>query len=890
MAAWIRRLLARVRGLFAGGSSDEERAREIAAHLALLEEEFRAKGMTPEESRRHARLRLGNEVVIREEVREMSGVPFVENLWRDVGYALRQMRKSPGFAVTAVLTLALGVGAASAMFSVLDAVVLHPLPYRNVDRMTRVLTKLSADKGCCQPESWPEYEAMRQRNTTFRAVVGMSSYSGMTLRYGGRTAYLHTVQGTDNFFALFGVQPLLGRTYLPGEDQPGKNRVAVLSYSVWQEYFGGRKDVLGETVNLDGDPFTVIGVMPAGFRVRFDASNVIYVPLQIAPAMFTTANSHWLPVWGLLKAGVTPAQATADMNHVFSELARKYPEDKGKTARVVSYTDMLHMNQEGRDNRTELWVLLGAVFSVLLIACANVAGLLLARGIQREREMAVRAALGAGRKRLVRQMLTESVVLGLAGGVCGLALSYVLLAGMRQFLEKAFARGGDVHLNLTVTVVTFGVALIASVAAGLAPAWRAARMDANKALKTSGSAGTSRGQHRLRSGFVVAQVALSLVLLVCSGLLLLGLRSMLARDLGFNPKNLLTLEVDIPEGDYKGRDVIQTLVQPLEARAREIPGVTDVGSNIMLPILQYGTNSDLPIVGKPVDPPDRERWTEIRFVTPGYFATMQMPILKGRNFTAQDTAKSQPVAIVNEAWVKEFLNEEENPLSQAFAGDSGSPNTAIVGLTRSGRQDIMLPPLAEADFPMTQMPSEWKQAIPQFYLFIRTAVLPTSITSQLRTALHDVGPDIAFRTPETMEDVVNDALVTNRMLSWLFGLFAGIAVVLTAIGVYGLLSQEVASRTRDIGVRMALGATRGEVARLVLAQVGILLGLGLMIGVGGTLMLRRVFNSMLPLRLEHEAGVITALAVLLAAIGVVAAMIPAQRAASVDPMEALRAE
>jgi predicted permease len=886
MAAWARRLAARVRGVFRDGRRDADREREIAAHLALMADDLANKGMTPEEALRQAHIRLGNLTLIREEVRQMGSVPVLENLGRDVSYAMRQLRRSPGFAVTAVLTLALGIGAVAAMYSVLDAVVLRPLPYKNADRIVWIKTKAAA--GYQQSESWPEYQDMRRMNKTFRDVVGTGYGGGVTLTEGGRAIYLHAVQGTDNFFDMYGVAPLLGRTYLPGEDQIGKNHVVVLGYSVWQQDFGARKDAVGKTVDLDGSPFIVIGVMPAGFRVMFDASNVVYTPLPLTADLIEHRGEHWFLTYGLLKPGVTVKQATADMNHVFDELGKQFPDkEKGKTAQVVPLADQLHMNQQGKNDRTDLWILLGAVFSVLLIACANVAGLLLARGMMREREMAVRSALGAGRKRLVAQMLTESVSLGLAGGACGIGLGYALLAAMRQFLEKAFARGSEVHLNVGAAAVSFGIALVASVAAGLVPAWRTARVDSNKALKSGGSAGTSRGQHRLRSGFVVAQVALSLVLLVCSGLLLLGLQRTLTTNLGFNPHHLLTLEVDVPTGTYKSRDFVQALVEPLEAKMRAIPGVSAVGSNDLMPLLQWGSNAALQIVGKPADPLPNERLTEMRFVTPGYFAAMRLPILRGRDFTAQDSAKSQPVAIVNEAWVNEFLTSGEDPLTQAFVR---KPPTAIVGVARSGRQIMMSRPLAEADFPMSEMPPEWKQFIPQFYLFIRTTVPPASITAQLRRALHDVAPDVAFRTPETMEGVLSDALVTSRMLSWLFGLFAGIAVVLTAIGLFGLLSQEVASRTRDIGVRMALGATRTGVARLVLVRVGILMAMGLAVGLAGMLMLRRVLDSMLALQLEHEAVAILALVGLLVMIGLIAAYLPARRAANIDPMEALRAE
>ncbi|MGC2160973.1 MAG: ABC transporter permease [Silvibacterium sp.] len=884
-----RRFFARVLGFFQNAGKEEEHERELASHLALLEEDFLSRGLSQEEARRQAYIRLGNPTVIREGVWEMHRFAWLENADRDIRYALRQLRKSPGFTITAVLTLAVGIGAAAAMFSVLDAVLLRPLPYKNVDRIVRINTRAAADYQ--QPESWPEYQDMRRQNSMFSVVAGVGNGGGVTLTQGSQAIYLHAVQGTDNFFDLYGVRPLLGRTYLPGEDQTGKNDVVVLSYEVWQQYFGGQKGIVGQTVHMDGTPYNVIGVMPAGFRVLFNTPNVVYTPLHVTPDQIKSRGSHWLPTFGLLKPGVTIAQANADMNHVFSEMGKQFPDqDKGKTAQVVSIVDSLHTNQEGNNDRSELWVLLGAVFAVLLIACTNVAGLLLARGLLQEREMAVRAALGAGRKRLVTQMLTQSVVLGLAGGAGGLALGYLLLVAMQQFLEQAFARGGDVHLNLSVVGATFLISLLVSGAAGLAPAWKTARIDPNSALKSGGTAGTARSQHRLRAGFVVVQLALSLILLVCSGLLLLGLRSMLETNLGFNPKNLLTLEVDIPAGDYKGRDFVQGLVQPLESRASAIPGVTAVGSNDLMPILQWGSNGDLALVGKPADSLDKQRRTEMRFVTPGYFAAMQLPILRGRGIGTQDTAKSQQVAVVNDTWVKEFLDKKEDPLAQAFADDPGTPATAIVGVARSGRQDIIKRPMAEADFPLTQMPDSWKVYIPQFFLFVRTTVPPTSIVPQLRQALHDVAPNVAFRTPETMEGVLSNALVTNRMLSWLFGLFAGIAVLLTAIGVYGLLSQEVASRTRDIGVRMALGATRAGVARLILVRVSLLLGAGLAIGLGGVFAAHRLLDSMMMVRPERDTGAIALLVLALGAIGIAAALIPARRAASVDPMQALRME
>ena len=814
------------------------------------------------------------------------------NLLNDLRYAIRQLRKSPGFAFTAILTLALGIGATAAMFSVMDAVLLHPLPYNDVGSIVSVKTY---SRGYSlhdpSPPSWPAYQDMRRLNKTFSAFAGVQTQGGVTLDQGNQAVYLPATQGTDNFFSVFGVAPLLGRTFLPGEDKAGRNDVVVLSYEVWRQDFGGDHAIVGHTVHLDGTPYTVIGVMPAGFRYPIGVPNLVYTPLHVSPYLIEHRGTHWLDTLGRFAPGVTLAQAQADMSHVMGELAKQHPKHDGdRTTQLVPFADAVHVNSHGDNDRSELWVLLAAVFAVLLIACTNVAGLLLARGLLREREMAVRAALGAGRKRLLNQMLTEGVLLGIGGGACGLAIAGLLLTVMKQFLEKAFARGGNVHLDLPVLAATLVVSLLASVAAGLAPAWRTARIDPNNALKAGGNAGTTKNQHRLRASFVVVQVALSLVLLVCSGLLLMGLQSMLESRLGFNPNNLLTLEVDIPSGAYKDKDFVQALMEPLETRVRAIPGVTAAGSNSMLPIREYDSNSDLDIVGQPPDPPDHDRFSEIRFITPGYLATMQLPILRGRDFTAQDAAQSQPVAMVNEAWVKEFLPKGD-PLVHAFAmSEDGKYNPVIVGVSGNGRQDLFQPALAEIDFPMSQRPVLYKTLITGFTVFVRTSVPPTSIVPQLRKALHDVAPAVAFRTPETMENVLDDALVTNRMLSWLFGLFAAIALSLTAIGIYGLLSQEVASRTRDIGVRMALGATRTGIAQLILSRIARLLVVGLGIGLATTFLLSRVLATVLTIHPGSDGLAVGGITLVLIVIGLVAAYLPARRAASIDPMQALRSE
>jgi putative ABC transport system permease protein len=882
----IRTVLSRFAALFGKQKRDADLDEELRAHIDLAVEENIKRGMSRQDARTMALREFGGVTQVKESYRTERDLPLFQELARDVRFGLRQLRRSPGFACTAVLTLALGIGATAAMFSVIDAVVLRPLPYNDVQRIVSIQTSSPSDY--VQPASWPGYLEMRRLNTTFEALAGWVDYWGMTLKVGEQTQYLHVAQGTDNFFSVFGVQPLLGRTYLPGEDQPGKNNVLVLSYEVWRQSFNGDRNVLGQVVHLDGAPYQVIGVMPAGFRFPYGKPNLVYIPLHIRPSWVSDYRAHWLMTIGRTKPGVSLQQAGADMAHVMEEIGRQQPSsDTGRTSTLIPISTALH----GTSELSEIGLLLGAVFALLLIACTNVAGLLLARGIAREREMALRIAIGAARGRLIRQLLVENSILGVLGAGTGILFAAALLAAMKAFLAHAFMRGANIQLNLQVVAVTLSAGLLSSLGAGLIPAWRAAKSDPNLALKSGVATGVSRSQHRLRASFVVTQIALSLVLLVFSGLLLRTLQRMLQADIGFNPSHLLTLALNKPSGDYEGRDFVQEFIMPLEARVQAMPGVTAAGFNDQGPLFGFGSGSTMQLVGHLPDPPDRERNSETRTVTPGYFSALGLRILQGRNFGTQDNYTSQPAAIVNEAWVKEFLTEQEDPLAQAFRRWDGN-SISIVGVVANARQNAAEDARPEIDFPFSQFTPKQQQdaSSMSLNLFVRTAVTPLSIVPQLRNTLHEVGPAIAFQTPQTLDEVLDDALVTNRMESWLFSLFACIAVLLAAVGIHGLLAQETVSRTRDIGLRMALGSTRAGIARMLFARIAVLLAIGLGAGLLMTLILRRVVASILIIQPERDGGVVLALAALLASIGFLAALIPIRRAASVDPIKALRTE
>jgi putative ABC transport system permease protein len=812
----------------------------------------------------------------------------MNRLVQDVRFALRQLSRSPGFAVIIVLTLSLGIGAAAAVFSVVDAVLLRPLPFANQERL--VFPDTTAREGYTQPWSYLSYLDARSQLKTFEALAGYWDFTKINLEGPTGPVSLRAVKGTDNFFSVFGVKPLLGRTYLPGEDQAGRDDVAVLSYEVWQTQFGGQANVVGKQVRLDGMPYSVIGVMPAGFRFPLSARNAIYTPLHANPQWVSSRGSHWMRAVGLLKEGVSKEQAQADLVRVLADIGRAYPHtDAGRTVSIVP----LHVQVSGKANGP-LKILTLAVLALLAIACVNVAGLLLARGVKREREIALRAAVGAGRMRLVRQMVTESLVLSVAGLAGGMLVSWALLAALQTFLVSSIARGVDVHMNMTVLMVALALSAATSVLASLAPALRLSGMDPNRALRAGGGSGTGLGQHRLRSGFVVTQVALSLVLLVVSGLLLKNLQSLLKTNLGFDARSILTTEIDLSPGGYVGRDPLMTFYQPLLERISHLPGVQGAGLINVLPIQNFGSNSDVHIAGQPPYPSNLEMLAESRLTSRGYFDVMGIKLVRGRMLSQALDTPDHPAGsiVVNEAFRRKFFSGGGDPVGAHLDdNDKTELKTGIVGTVTDVRQDLNQPPMAEMDWLIDEIDSKERLGnLSNMVLVVRSDKDLNALVPSLRNAFHEIDPTVPFQTPATMTDVVNETLVFERMESWLFGVFAGFALLLAVIGLYGLINHEVELRTRDIGIRMALGSTRGLVLVQILRRVTVLMVAGVTAGWILALALRKVFATVVVMHAAHDFALLAGLTSTLIVVGLLASIAPARRAATVDPMQALRSE
>ncbi len=862
---------------------EEDLERELRSHLELEAEERQEDGHSPEEARYAAKRAIGNATAVKEDTRETWGWMSLERFWQDIRFAVRTMLKNPGVTATAVITLALGTGANTAIFSVVNTVLLQPLPYKHADRLVMVWGFNRSRGFNTDQVSRPDFTDWRSQNHVFEDMAA-STDAMYTLTGSGEPAPIIAYQFSANYFHVLGAAPLIGRTFLPEEEKPGRNHVVVLSYRLWRSHFAGDRNILGRTVKLDGAPYTVIGVMPPG--VNYPGSVELWTPLTVPPQAVHSRDYRFLRIIARLKDGVSIEQAQREMNAIASRLSREYP----KTNKEEDATNLVTVRQEiSGDIRPALLVLLWAVAFVLLIACANVANLLLVRAAGRRKEVAIRTALGAGRSRLIRQFLTESIVLGVAGGALGLLLAWLGTRALVAMFPPTISnlnipRVDEIPIDGSVLAFALAVSLITGLIFGLIPALQAARIDTNESLKESerSFAGGVAGR-RFRNVLVVAEVALSLVLLAAAGLTIKSFAHLLGGNLGFQPRNVLTLRLLLPQSKYPTPAKQLALSNQVLDRLKSLPGVESVGTVTFLPLSGWWGTRGVAMAAQSA-PQNRQRIAVWSSVTPDYFRALGIPLAEGRSFTDRDASGAVPVAILSKTLARQ-LAPNEDLIGKSVKVDGLKSPVEIVGVAGDIHQLGMTSDLiSEIYLPFSQVPA------PLICFAIRTLGDPTRLAPAVQREIWAVDKDQAISFIIGMRQLASESLAPQRVTTILLGVFGGMALLMAVVGIYGVISFSAAQRMHEMGVRMALGAGSKDVLRLMVGQGLVPVTAGLACGLAGSFGLMRFLASLLYGVRPSDPLIFLSVSIGLAGAALLASYIPARRAMKVDPMVALRYE
>jgi len=881
----VHRIFGGLKALIRKSDTELELDEEICSYVEASATEKMKAGMSREKAMREVRMSMGSAEGVKEDVRGVGWEIVAETLWQDVRYGARMLRKNPGFTLVAVLTLALGIGANSAIFSVVNAVLLRPLAFHDPGKLCLVTESLPSFPSL--GPSYQNYVDFRDQAKSFEGLAAVH-IDRLNLTGQGDPERLSAQMATASLFPLLGVNAIEGHTFTSDEDRYGGPAVVLLSYGFWQRNFGGTPNILGKTIRLNDQPYTVTGILPAGFQIIVPVDVVV----PFAPwAHGLPDDRNWHPgitAVGRLRQDVTIERARVEMAAIAQRLAKQYPlYDTDMGANVNGLQDTLVQNV-----RPALLMLLGAVGLVLLIACGNIANLLLARAASRQREIAVRTALGAGRLRIVRQLLTESVLLAFAGGAVGLLLARVILTPLLALASKSLPSVGVIGLDGRVLAFTAAIALLAGVLFGLAPALQTAKMDVRPALSDA-SRGSTGGasRHRVRDLLVVTEVALALILLIGAGLLIRSFARLQDVQPGFDASHLLVVDVPVSPNGYAQAPRRMSMFDQLIERSKTLPGVSAAGAALILPVTGSGSVIHFNIQGRPPKTPHDYILIGYRPASPGYLETLRVPLLAGRMLNESDTERGPYVAVVNQSMAKQYF-PGESPLGKRIQVGATPTNeipwAEIVGVVGDMKQSLASEASAEMYIPFRQADS----LIPIFAMsmVLRTTNEPHAEVSALRNAVHEIDADQPLVNFRTMQENIATSVSDPRFRTMLLGIFAASALLLAVIGLYGLMAYSVEQRTSEIGIRLALGAQRNDVLKLIVVQGLKLVLVGVAIGLGGALALSQLLTRFLYGVVPSDPATFAIVASILTLVAMVACWIPARRAMRVDPIVALRYE
>ena len=878
------RILSLFRNLFRKRAVEQALDDEVSSSVDVLTQEKMKQGLSQPVARREALIELGGVEQVKEEVRAVRAGRFLEDFARDVRFALRTLAKSPGFTTVAVITLALGIGANTAIFSVVYGVLLRPLPYPNPSRLVSLYE--TEGPGTYEPVPYLDFRDWQRENHSFTQLAAVMGDDLILIGPEG-VAYVQVNDISADFFPTLGADLALGRQFLPEEDKQGGRPVAIINNRFWEQHFGGSSRALGKGLALSGKDYTVVGILPPGFRLYGEAE--VYIPLGQGDPSWTQDRKirNGIDVIGRLKPGVTLEQARADMSLVQGAIAKAYPDsDKGVGAALRP----LRQEFVGNFSRT-LMLLMVAVGFVLLIACANVANLMLARSATRDREFAIRSALGAGRVRLIRQLLVESTILGLTGGALGLAIAQWGTHPVLAMVPGGLPRSQGIRVEPHVLVFALATSVLTGILFGLAPALMSTRANLQERLK-EGTRATQAGPHRTQALLVVAETALTLVLLVAAGLMIRTMWGLWHVNPGFNPHHAVAFNVAIAPQGASSPEKIRLAFRGLLDQASSVPGVQAAGLTNMVPLGDV-TSSIGFWVGPQSTPPKQSNLIHqslLFITTPGYFRALEVPLLRGRSFNAEDTLESPHVAVVDDALARKIFRGAD-PIGKRINIEFLGP-AEIVGIARDVKHfGLGSNAKPEIYFPLDQLPDQMmSMTLGGMDLIVRTPLSPVSIIPSVRRTLMGPGENQALFGAQTMEEVISNSTAGTQFPMVLLGIFACLALLLATVGIYGVVSYSVSRRTHEIGIRMALGAQKNDVLKMVVRQALKLTSIGVAVGIAGAVALTRFLSSLLYGVKPTNPVTFAVVSVILTCVALLATYIPARRATRVDPIVALRYE